>query len=59
MALSKPPDEDLVHALIEKQLRKCRAFPPAFVLYDAAPEGHPSRTTIYFYQGAQAKVLKL
>jgi hypothetical protein len=39
MALSKAPDDDLVHALFERQVRKCKALAPAFVLYDASPEG--------------------
>ena len=45
MALSKAPDEDLVAALFQQQVRKCKALAPAFVLYDASPEGHKNRST--------------
>ena len=44
MALSKPPDGELVHALLEQQIRKCRSLTPAFVLYDASPEREPLDT---------------
>ena len=58
MALAKPPDEDLVHALFEQQVRKAKSMAPAFVLYDASPEGHENRTTAFLYASARAEILK-
>ena len=58
MALSKAPDEDLVAALFEQQVHKCKALAPALVLYDASPEGRENRTTAFLYHAAQAEVLK-
>ena len=57
MSLSKQPDEDLVHTLLETQLRKCKAIGPSFVLYDASPEGHPNRSSAFIYSAARAEVV--
>ena len=40
----KPPDEDILHILVEPQLRKCKAMIAEFLAYDLAPEGSPERT---------------
>ena len=58
MALSKTPDEDRVHSLLEQQRRKARVLAPDFVLYDASPEGHPDRTSVFLYSAARAEVVR-
>lgn len=58
MALTRFPDEELFLALLEAQLRKCRALGPAFVVYDGAPEGSPTRTSKYLYDAPRQEVMR-
>ena len=54
MHLSKPPEEELLHACVEPQLRRCKALELDFKMYDRAPEGSHERTIQYLYDAARA-----
>ena len=58
MALAKLPDEDMMLALIETQLRRCKGMGPTFVVFDGAPEGSPQRTVTFLYNAARAEVVR-
>ena len=53
MGLAKPPDEELLHALVEPQLRKCKALAPDFVSYGRAADGAEERTSKHLYDCAR------
>ena len=54
----KQPDDDLLHAFIEPQLRKCRALAPEFVTYDRADDGAPERSAQFLYDSARRCVAR-
>ena len=56
IAMHKPPDEDMLHAIIEPQLRKCTALQPEFVQYDGAYEGDPVRSAAWLLDRARLAV---
>ena len=44
MTLRKQPNEEMLLALLDTQLRKCKALGPAFSFFDGAQEGSEQRT---------------
>ena len=58
MALAKVPEEDMLLALLETQLRKSKALEPAFVTYDAAEIGSETRTSAFLYYAARRQVVR-
>jgi hypothetical protein len=45
--LAKEPDEEFLHAIVESQLRLCKAMVSDFMMYDAAPDGVVESTAKY------------
>ena len=45
MALKKTPDDDMLFAIVDTQLRKCKALGPAFVIYDDALKDSEQRSS--------------
>ena len=58
LRLVSKPDEDVLHALIEPQLRRCKALAPEFVTYDRAEDGDPEKTTEFLYNAARKCVAR-
>ena len=58
MAMKRLPDEDLLLALLEAQLRGCKALAPAFLVFDASPEGSANRTSTFIYNAARQEVVR-
>lgn len=53
MHLQQPPEEDLLHACVEPQLRKCKALELDLKIYDRAAEGSEERSVQYLYKCAR------
>ena len=53
MGLSREPDEHLLAALVEHQLRLCKGLAPSFERFDSADEGSPERTITYLISAAR------
>ena len=58
MALQKLPEEEFLLALLETQLRKCKALGPAFVVFDGAEEGSKQRSSKFLYDAARQEVVR-
>ena len=58
MALPKLPDEELLVALLETELRKCKALGPAFVVFDGAEAGSIQRTSKFLYEAGRKEVAR-
>ena len=58
MSLAKMPDDDMLVALLETQLRKCRALGPAFVVYDGAKDGSDERCAKFLYDAARREIVR-
>ena len=58
MSLAKTPDDDLLLALLETQLRKSKAMGPMFVVFDAAPEGSPQLSAKFLYDADRQEVVR-
>lgn len=56
--LQKHPDEEMLHAIVEPQLRKCKALAPEFVTYDRAKPDALERTTAWLYEAARGCVAR-
>ena len=44
MVLKNPPADDMLLAMFEPQLRKCKVLGPAFVIFDGAAEGSEQKS---------------
>ena len=58
MAPRKQPDEEMLLALLDTQLRKCKALRPAFVVFDDAQEGSERRTFEFLYSAARQEIVR-
>ena len=55
--LHVPPTEELLHAILEPQLRRCKGLAPAFLAYDAADDSSAIRTSTWLYDAARRFVM--
>ena len=53
--LAKEPDEEWFLALVEPQLRKCKAMTPEFVPYERADDEAPERSLRFLYERAHVR----
>ena len=58
MGPTRQPDEELIMAIVEPQLRLCRDLAPTFVTSDGAEEGSEERTISWLYNRARREVAR-
>ncbi|CAK0813605.1 unnamed protein product, partial [Prorocentrum cordatum] len=58
MGLTRQPDEELIVAIVEPQLRLCRDLAPTFVAFDGAEEGSEERAISWPYNRAWREVAR-
>ena len=56
LAMRRPPEEDLLLAVLEPELRKCQSLAPEFVIYDGADNDSEIRTRKWLYNSARRAI---